>query len=39
MFSPSRGYAGPLKLHPEWDLPEYVCEENHKDYQELIEKK
>jgi len=25
-----------LKLHPEWDLQEYVCEQNNKDYQDLL---
>ncbi len=32
-------YAGPLVLHPEWDIQEYVCEENNKNYQELFNKK
>ncbi len=39
VFAKPWRYAGPLKLHPEWDLQEYVCEENNKDYQELFEKK
>lgn len=29
-------YGGPLKLHPEWDLQEYVCEQNNKDYKDLL---
>lgn len=29
-------YGGPLKLHSEWDLQEYVCEQNNKDYQDLL---
>jgi len=39
VFAKPWRYAGPLKLHPEWDLQEYVCEENNKDYKELFEKK
>jgi len=29
-------YGGPLKLHPEWNLQEYVCEQNNKDYRDLL---
>ena len=29
-------YGGNLRLHPEWDLQEYVCEENNKSYQDLL---
>jgi hypothetical protein len=32
-------YAGLLKLHPEWEIQEYVCEENNQHYQELLDKK
>jgi hypothetical protein len=39
VFAQPWRYAGPLKLHPEWDLQEYVCEENNKDYKELFENK
>ncbi|HTW64719.1 MAG TPA: hypothetical protein VME17_08905 [Bryobacteraceae bacterium] len=39
VFAKPWRYAGPLKLHPEWDLQEYVCEENNKDYKELFENK
>jgi hypothetical protein len=39
VFAQPWRYGGPLKLHPEWDLQEYVCEENNKDYQELFQKK
>jgi hypothetical protein len=28
-----------LKLHPEWQIQEYVCEQNNKNYQELFIKK
>ena len=30
--------AGTLTLHPEWDLQEYICEENNHDYKELFDK-
>jgi hypothetical protein len=33
--SPVR-YAGNLTLHPEWEIGEYVCAENNKDYSELL---
>jgi hypothetical protein len=39
LFARPWRYGGLLKLHPEWDLQEYVCEENNKDYKELFEKK
>ena len=29
-------YAGDLVLHPEWEIGEYVCAENNKDYAELF---
>jgi hypothetical protein len=29
-------YAGNLVLHPEWEIGEYVCAENNKDYAELF---
>ena len=28
-----------MKLHPEWQIQEYVCEQNNKDYQDLLIKK
>jgi len=28
-----------MKLHPEWQLQEYVCEQNNKDYKDLLIKK
>jgi hypothetical protein len=28
-----------LRLHPEWQIQEYVCEDNNKDYKELLENK
>jgi len=28
-----------MKLHSEWELQEYVCEENNQKYQELFQKK
>jgi len=28
-----------MKLHPEWQIQEYVCEQNNKDYKELFIKK
>ncbi len=30
--------GGPLHLHPEWQIQEYVCEENNQNYQDLLEK-
>lgn len=30
--------TGTLTLHPEWQIQEYVCEENNHDYKELFEK-
>jgi plastocyanin len=30
--------AGILRLHPEWQIQEYICEENNHDYKELFEK-
>ncbi len=29
--------AGTFTLHPEWDIQEYICEENNRDYQKLFE--
>jgi hypothetical protein len=31
--------GGPLHLHPEWQIQEYVCEENNQNYEELLNKK
>lgn len=28
--------AGTLRLHPEWEIQEYICEENNHDYKELF---
>jgi len=36
VFAAPWRYGGPLKLHPEWDLQEYVCEQNNKDYKDLL---
>lgn len=36
VFAQPWRYGGPLKLHPEWDLQEYVCEQNNKDYRDLL---
>jgi len=36
VFAKPWRYGGPLRLHPEWELQEYVCEENNKNYQELL---
>ncbi len=30
--------AGIMQLHPEWQLQEYICEENNHDYKELFQK-
>jgi hypothetical protein len=30
--------AGSLQLHPEWQIQEYICEENNHDYNDLIDK-
>jgi plastocyanin len=36
VFAAPWKYAGPLVAHPEWDIQEYVCEENNKNYKELF---
>ncbi len=36
VFAAPWRYGGNLRLHPEWDLQEYVCEENNKDYKDLL---
>ena len=28
-----------MRLHPEWQIQEYVCEDNNKDYKDLLESK
>lgn len=38
VFSAPFTYSGPLHLHPEWQIQEYVCEENNQNYQDLLEK-
>ncbi len=30
-------YSGNLALHPEWEIGEYICTENNKDYHELLQ--
>jgi hypothetical protein len=35
VFAAPVQYAGNLTLHPEWQIGEYVCAENNKDYSEL----
>lgn len=39
VFAEPFTYSGPLRLHPEWQLQEYVCEENNQNYQDLLNKK
>lgn len=36
VFAEPVRYAGDLVLHPEWEIGEYVCTENNKDYSELF---
>jgi hypothetical protein len=36
VFAEPVRYAGNLVLHPEWEIGEYVCAENNKDYAELF---
>ena len=36
VFAQPVKYAGTLTLHPEWEIGEYVCAENNKDYHELL---
>ena len=37
VFAAAVKYAGNLVLHPEWEIGEYICAENAKDYKELFE--
>jgi hypothetical protein len=37
VFAAPLRYAGTLRLHPEWEIGEYVCNENNQDYDELFE--
>jgi hypothetical protein len=37
VFAEPLRYAGTLTLHPEWEIGEYVCTENNRDYDELLE--
>jgi hypothetical protein len=30
--------VGTFTLHPEWDIQEYICNENNHDYKELFER-
>jgi hypothetical protein len=36
VFAEPLVYEGDLILHPEWEIGEYVCAENNKDYRELF---
>jgi hypothetical protein len=36
VFAQPVKYAGNLALHPEWEIGEYVCAENNKDYRDLL---
>jgi hypothetical protein len=36
VFAAAVRYAGDLVLHPEWEIGEYICAENNKDYAELF---
>lgn len=36
VFAAPFTYGGPLHLHPEWQIQEYVCEENNQNYQDLL---
>jgi len=36
VFAEPVRYGGDLALHPEWEIGEYVCAENNKDYEELF---
>jgi hypothetical protein len=36
VFAEPVRYAGDLTAHPEWEIGEYVCAENNKDYRELL---
>jgi hypothetical protein len=37
VFAKPVQYAGELTLHPEWEIGEYICAENNKDYKELLQ--
>jgi hypothetical protein len=37
VFAAPVKYTGNLVLHPEWEIGEYICAENAKDYRELFE--
>jgi hypothetical protein len=37
VFAEALHYSGTLKLHPEWEIGEYVCAENNQNYDELFE--
>ena len=37
VFATPIRYSGELILHPEWEIGEYICAENAKDYAELFE--
>jgi hypothetical protein len=36
VFAEPLVYSGKLTLHPEWEIGEYVCTENNKNYAELF---
>jgi hypothetical protein len=37
VFAAPVRYAGSLALHPEWEIGEYICAENNKNYKELLQ--
>ncbi|HKV05073.1 MAG TPA: hypothetical protein VJO53_08210 [Candidatus Acidoferrales bacterium] len=37
VFAAPWSEAGTFTLHPEWDIQEYICEENNHDYKKLFE--
>lgn len=37
VFAEPLHYSGTLRLHPEWEIGEYVCSENDQDYEELFD--
>jgi hypothetical protein len=37
VFAEPVRYAGELGLRPEWEIGEYVCAENNKDYDALFD--
>ena len=39
VFAAPWRYGGTMQLHSEWQIQEYVCEENNQNYQDLLQKK